>query len=313
MKRIFVNETEGRLRAGWRLLLFLALQLSLAVGASELIKRAFGGPPEDETLGNATRGLLVIALTTPAVWAARRLLDRKTWVSLGLRFDRRAVFDLLFGFLLSGFMVALIFVSLDYGGLLEVDHVGWTGNRAPAAGLALWLFGIGLWWAVALMCVFYGVVHMPNPNSTLLSGTLIAVIGFLRIYGWLRTSQLWLTMGMHAGWNFFQGPIFGFHVSGTDINTLVTHTVSGPDWVTGGPFGPEAGVVCLPAILLALLAMTLWSARQPASGRARPSGVNGARDWPVCTMAGRRRGVLASRSRWKRSEEGDPWHASGSS
>ena len=293
MKRLFVNDSEGRLRAGWRIFIYLVLQMGLVLIANAAIKHVFGGPPEDKTLSIAARGLLVIAIATPAVWTARKLLDRKTWVSLGLRLDRQAVLDALFGFTLSGLMVAVIFVVLYYSGLLTVELVGWTGSFSPVLGLALWMFGIGLavgwseeivfrgyllqnlrdgielWRAVALMCVFYGAVHMPNPNSTLLSGTLIAVIGFLRIFGWLRTSQLWLSMGMHAGWNFFQGPVFGFHVSGVGNSTLVQHTLTGPDWLTGGSFGPEAGLVVLPAVLLGLLAMVLWTSKRRGEARSR--------------------------------------------
>ena len=66
-------------------------------------------------------------------------------------------------------------------------------------------------------------------------------------------------MGMHAGWNFFQGPIFGFEVSGMGSQSLINHTLSGPEWITGGTFGPEAGIPVIPAIILALLIMYLWT------------------------------------------------------
>lgn len=63
--------------------------------------------------------------------------------------------------------------------------------------------GLGLFWAVILSCLLYGLLHMSNPNSTVLSGLLVAWFGFLRIFGWLRTGQLWFSIGMHVGWNFF--------------------------------------------------------------------------------------------------------------
>lgn len=67
---------------------------------------------------------------------------------------------------------------------------------------------------------------------------------------------------MHAGWNFFQGPIFGFQVSGVDNESLIRHSVIGSDWLTGGSFGPEAGIVVLPVVLLGLLVMYLWTAKR---------------------------------------------------
>ena len=46
----------------------------------------------------------------------------------------------------------------------------------------------------------YGLVHLANPGAGALSAVMISAIGVTRIYGWLSTEQLWLSMGMHAGW-----------------------------------------------------------------------------------------------------------------
>ena len=70
------------------------------------------------------------------------------------------------------------------------------------------------------------------------------------MYGWLRTQQLWLPIGLHIGWNFFEGVIFGFPVSGTETFRILNHTVSGPSLLTGGDFGPEAGLILIPALAL---------------------------------------------------------------
>ncbi len=286
VKKYFVNPQENRLRAGWRILLFLIVAIFISASFNLGVK-LLGGPPEDATVSIVVRGVFVIFMATVAVWVGRRFLDKKSITSLGLKFDRQAVLDILAGLVLSGIMVGLVFVTLFYFGFLQVTDVGWTGRgTSPVIGTLLWFFGIGVavaWseelvfrgyllqnlrdgtgivWATTIMCVFYGIVHMPNPNSTWLSGTLIALIGFVRIFGWLRSGQLWLSMGMHAGWNFFQGPVFGFQVSGTSIETLVTHSVTGPAWISGGSFGPEAGIVVVPVVALGLLAMFIWTAKR---------------------------------------------------
>jgi hypothetical protein len=74
----------------------------------------------------------------------------------------------------------------------------------------------------------------------------------------LRTRQLWLSIGLHFSWNFFLGPIFGFPVSGITSFTLLQVEISGPDLFTGGAFGPEAGLVVLPAQALGFL--IVWAA-----------------------------------------------------
>jgi membrane protease YdiL (CAAX protease family) len=205
-------------------------------------------------------------------------------VSLGLKLDGRALTDAGFGFVLSGVMATGILASAWAAGWLQIQSVAPLAASLPGLLLGLvttglvvayWeeLFmrgyllqnmaeGLGLRTAVLVSMAIYGLLHMPNPNASLLSGTLIALIGFLRAYGWLSTRQLWLSMGMHAGWNFFQGPVFGFGVSGEKGASWIRHELSGPTWLTGGEFGPEAGLLCLPFLGAGLLAMWLWARRR---------------------------------------------------
>ena len=286
MLKYFINPVEGRLRAGRRIIIFLIIAMAMSIGFNFIVK-LLGGPPEDRGISIVVRGVFVIFMGTVAVWISRIYLDKKSFKSLGIKYDSLSIKDVLLGFFLSGTMIGTVFVILYLSGLLQVTELGWTGNElSPILGILLWFFGIGVavgWseelvfrgyllqnlrdgiglvWAVLIMCVFYGVVHMSNPNSTLLSGALIAIIGFLRIFGWLRSGQLWLSIGMHAGWNFFQGPVFGFQVSGMENDSLLRHNLIGSDWISGGPFGPEAGIVVIPVIILALIVMFLWTSKR---------------------------------------------------
>jgi membrane protease YdiL (CAAX protease family) len=287
IKNYFWNSDENRLRTGWRLFLFIPAVPVIMRILNLALRPVFGGSLENNTISWVFRGILVVIGGTLIVWIFRQFIDRKSFVSLGLRFDRLAIWDMLVGFVLSGFMVGLFFAVLLAFGMLEIEEIGWTSSGfLPILEIFLLLFGvglatgyseelafrgyilqnlgegIGLVWAVVVSCILYGLMHMPNPNSTLLSGVIIAILGFLRIFGWLRTGQLWLSIGMHAGWNFFQGPILGFSVSGLDSESLIKHTISGPNWMTGGSFGPEAGIVVVPVVLLALMVMFLWTAKR---------------------------------------------------
>ena len=71
-------------------------------------------------------------------------------------------------------------------------------------------------------------------------------------YKWSGT--LWLPIGIHWAWNFTQGNIFGFAVSGNGAGeSLIQATVEGPAWLTGGAFGAEASVITVIAgVLLSL-------------------------------------------------------------
>jgi hypothetical protein len=81
------------------------------------------------------------------------------------------------------------------------------------------------------------------------------------MYGmaFLLTGRLWLPWGLHFAWNFVQGPLLGFPVSGLDSGGLQTIVDHGPAWLTGGSYGPEGGLVCI-AFRFLLMAMVLWVA-----------------------------------------------------
>lgn len=281
MKALFYNAAENRLKAGWRISIFFALLVAFSSGIMLGLEIVLGGRPAPglgrEFVMIGTAAVVITLLLGPA----RRFLDKRDVLSLGLRFDALAVKDLLFGWALSGIMAGIFFTTLVLTDSLEVSSVAWneTGWMVPLLGwFALYLLvgyweellfrgylfdnfvaGMGLFWAILVSCLLYGLMHMGNPNASLLSGTIIIMFGFLRLFGLLSTKQLWLSMGMHMGWNFFQGTIFGFGASGHDGFHLVHQTTNGASWWTGGEFGPEASVLIIPILAFGLYAMHLWS------------------------------------------------------
>jgi hypothetical protein len=73
------------------------------------------------------------------------------------------------------------------------------------------------------------------------------------------TGDLAISIGLHMTWNFFQGVVFGFPVSGmaSQASFIGIHQ-GGPDLITGGPFGPEAGLIGLGAIAIGAVMIVLW-------------------------------------------------------
>jgi membrane protease YdiL (CAAX protease family) len=286
--KVFLNEDERRLRAGWRIALFVPIVMALAFGFQTLIKATLGGLPQDPTEKMFAQLVMAATVGTLATLIARRFLDKRTFVSLGLTLDLHAIKDWIFGFVLSAAMAGVVFSIHLATGLMDFQGVNpeiSTSAFLADFGLmimsyvvlvAFWeelvfrgyllqnmIDGMGKLWAVILSCLLYGVVHHFNPNAGLLSSAIIVLFGYLRLYGYLETSQLWLSMGMHAAWNFFQGPVLGYSASGYETRTILLHQPVGPTWLTGGEFGPEGSVITIPVVLLALVAMRWWSSGRP--------------------------------------------------
>jgi membrane protease YdiL (CAAX protease family) len=111
--------------------------------------------------------------------------------------------------------------------------------------------GLGTWISALISAFIFGFLHIWNPNATLFSSISIALTaGVILALLYVITRQLWIPIGMHIGWNFTLGGIWGAPVSGSDPAGLIQAKFSGPDWLTGGTFGPEASVITLLVFLV---------------------------------------------------------------
>jgi hypothetical protein len=279
--QILLSAEDRRLRTAWRIMLHWLLLQVLAAFLVLAYLMVFGPPSEALDFTQPLFIYIQLVAISLATWIARRFFDQRSFISLGLQIDRKALLDSLFGFGLSALMMGLIFL-FEWGlGWLKLENQ--VVNRSfsvavlPALLSALLGFiavgfyeelmsrgyylqnlieGSNLPWGLFLSSAIFSLLHLPNPNSSILSIIGLLASGYFLAYAWLRTGQLWLAIGLHIGWNFFEGPIFGFPVSGLDRSVLIFHTVDGPQWITGGAFGPEAGLVSL--LAMGLGAFLIW-------------------------------------------------------
>jgi hypothetical protein len=104
--------------------------------------------------------------------------------------------------------------------------------------------------AIAATSALFGLAHLGNPHRTWISTLNTALVGIPFCIAYLRTRALWMPIGMHFIWNFLMGFFLGLPVSGIIISaSVLTARVRGPLWLTGGPYGPEGGLLAMGAIL----------------------------------------------------------------
>lgn len=121
--------------------------------------------------------------------------------------------------------------------------------------------GLGTWGALALSAAVFGFGHIFNPGATAWGSVAIAVEAGL-LFGLLYhvTRSLPLCIGLHMGWNFTQGTVWGIPVSGGSDSGWLVSERSGPNWLSGGVFGAEASVVAVAicsSVTLSLLVLAL--------------------------------------------------------
>ncbi len=120
--------------------------------------------------------------------------------------------------------------------------------------------------ALIVSGALFGGLHIFNPHATIVSSAAIALeAGIMLGAAYAATRSLWLPIGIHMGWNFTEGGVFGAAVSGGGGgHGIVSMPLTGPDLLTGGAFGPEASLVSVAlwlAISVGLIAWTLKRGR----------------------------------------------------
>ena len=117
-----------------------------------------------------------------------------------------------------------------------------------------------IWAALVISALIFGGLHIFNNNATLWSSIAIAIeAGSLLGAAYAYSKNIWLPIGIHWIWNYTQGNILGFPVSGEDnVTSIITPEISGPQWLTGGSFGAEASVI---SAVIGLL-ISLWFIRK---------------------------------------------------
>lgn len=275
------NGTERRLRAPLRIAL-TAVVAAVLGAAFGLVLSTLGASPDGAVAVVLVSSTLTAVAVGLACLVAAHALDRRRLRDYGLAFDTDWAVDLVVGAVLGGFlMTGVLLVSLLAGwgavtGTFRADGAlsfpvalllvvfafvaVSLGEELALRGylltnLAEGLRGLGDRAAVALATLgsaaVFGALHATNPGATAVSVVGVALAGVMLGLGYVLTDRLALPVGLHFSWNLFQGPLFGFPVSGVDLGvSLIALDVTGPARLTGGAFGPEAGLVGVGATAL---------------------------------------------------------------
>lgn len=278
LKKVFVS-TQGEVRNGWKAIGFVAVgfavirafQLALH-GGIPFLKSHRDAIPEPLVFG------LLVLITS---WICVRF-EKGRVSDLGLRLNRRWWGEAFQGASLGmGLILLSALIVLATGGFhWERDTTATLQGLVAGAwlyvGVALseellfrgFVFqrlikGMGEWPGQILMAILFAAAHWGNPGmsgATKVWATLnITLAAVMLGLAYVKTRSLALPMGLHFGWNWAQGNLLGFGVSGTTSQAGLLHPVfhQRPEWLTGGVFGLEAS---LPATLV-LIGCCLWMAR----------------------------------------------------
>jgi len=219
-----------------------------------------------------TASAVAVVLYLALLAAFARAIERRRPRELSLT---RALPEWLAGIAGGFLLLATTVVLLAMGGLYRIG----AGGNAWALVTGLADFGsqslleeillrglvfkiteeaIGSRAALGIQAAHFGALHLGNPSATIAAAVAIMLeAGLLLAIAYMVTRRIWLAWGIHLGWNYAQGALFGIRVSGTPVTaSLLVATPIGPDAITGGSFGVEASPVAV--VVCVIAAVLLW-------------------------------------------------------
>jgi uncharacterized protein len=278
-QRYTVFRGPNGIRAGWRVLIYLAISAAmffvLLSGIGLIARNRYLTFTQLTPLGTGiSEGFLFLLAAIPALIMAR--IERRRFGVYGL--PARSAFrgDFWMGGLAGFCSISLALLGIFVRGGFRISGVAIRGNTIAVAavewGLAFVLVGLaeefsfrgylqytlttgmGFWPSAALLSVLFAVSHARNPGES--RPGLISIVGFALLFCLFleRRGTLWLAVGFHTGWDWGQTFFYGVPDSGLPpYHNLFNCSFSGPAWLTGGTVGPEASVFT--PIVLALVAI----------------------------------------------------------
>jgi len=264
-KNIFVDR-HAEIRSGWKALIYLVI-VSVFIGGISAIRLIglnliYLGP------------ILTVVCILGASFVMTRFFHRKPLTAIGLSLHPGIFRNFGVGCLLGFLMMTGIFVVEYSLGYFRVHWLGLaTGEIALVLTSSLVLFAIaafaeelifrgyllqiliqGLMFlpAAIIVSALFAALHSQNPAAGTLPLINVGLAGVWLSLAYMKTRSLWLPFGLHFSWNFSQTTLYAFPTSGVEFvdKKMFASTQTGPEWFTGGAFGPEGGALATLALIL---------------------------------------------------------------
>jgi uncharacterized protein len=276
LHRVFYGSSE--LRAGWRLLIFLAIVIA-SINASNLMVRRLLHGPDDTTLF-LVREVMDFLIFLFASWIMGRI-EGRTVADYGLPWRRMFHVQFWQGALLGFASITSLLVAMRLAGVFHFGAIALQGTdiwkwaivyafvfilvalreefRARGYGLFTLSAGIGFWPAAILSAAYFGYSHHGNSGEDWIGLFNAGAFGLLACFLLRRTGNLWMPIGLHMAFDWGETYFYGVADSGQTLpGHLLNSSSSGLAWLSGGAVGPEGSLLCTLLIIVVWLSCAAW-------------------------------------------------------
>jgi hypothetical protein len=259
------------LGAVWRIVAFYAIWCVALIVLGALAVLMVGAKSVDPR--DVLFQWISLASVLIATWVMLRRIDKLPWGEVGL--DRAAASPpiLIRGAALGGLTIGAASLLLLATHMLRIDPSApgnWWDQAGHSTILLLpaaffeelfirgYVFAIlrrtaGWKMALIITSIVFGLLHVTNPGADAESILAVIVAGFFLGVVFLATRSLYAAGAAHFAWNWVMSGALHIAVSGIPSNDPDYRVVdSGPDWLTGGPWGPEGGLAAVATMFVVL-------------------------------------------------------------
>jgi membrane protease YdiL (CAAX protease family) len=287
-----LKNKENKFRSGWQILLILSivglasiivsfvegmilfiLNINSMNGSQEMMVENMEKLISSFNIPILLGQEIIIIVICILCW---KLIIKQPLKSMGLKSIKKHSKELLCGLGLGALSITLVFIFIVVTGNAKVTS--WNLSFSGDTFLYLILFILvgfaeeilGRGYIISVMkqtrniplmvgvsAVIFSLMHILNYSFSLIPFINIALIGVVFALMYIWSGNLWMCIGYHITWNYFQGNVFGFPVSGMESNGIITTIYSENNIINGGGFGPEGGLA-VTAIIIAGLLFVRW-------------------------------------------------------
>ncbi len=258
-------------------LLALLVFMAVVIIGQQIASKLLALTPLDKNFRNLLKGLFVSsACILSYIFFFQKFEKRSITEFASKGFLKNVAIGALLGFTLQSLTILVIYLNGSYS-VVTVNPVSFILmpfaimftvaiiEEILVRGIIFRIIEEKLGSHIALLIsgLLFGILHLANAHSTILSSLCITMAGFLFGAVFIYSRNLWLPIALHFAWNFTQSGIFGAITSGNEkTSSLLEAKIQGPEFITGGEFGPEGSIQAIIICLIATVILLVLNAKQ---------------------------------------------------
>ncbi|WP_337968044.1 type II CAAX endopeptidase family protein [uncultured Flavobacterium sp.] len=240
-----------------KIILAILTFMAVVIIGQQIAVKLLGLTSLDKDYRNLLKGLFVSASCIFSYILFFRKYDKRTvteFASKGLL--KNITIGVLIGFILQSLTILVMYLNGNYS-VVNINPISFILipfaimftvaiiEEILVRGIIFRIMEekLGTYISLTFSSILFGVLHLANPNGTLISSICITTAGFLMGAAFIYSRNLWMPIALHFAWNFTQSGIYGAITSGNEkTKSLLTAKIQGPEFITGGEFGPEGSI-----------------------------------------------------------------------